>query len=75
MARRNRLDDFTRGRMIGKLEEGRIVPSVAAEFGINKCVVSRSYKRSKPHVQLLERLVVTARGRKLQGMTDISSCR
>ncbi|GFX06540.1 transposable element Tcb2 transposase [Trichonephila clavipes] len=29
-------------------------------------------KRSKPQVQLLERLVVVARGRQLQGMTDIS---
>ncbi|GFS75944.1 transposable element Tcb2 transposase [Trichonephila clavipes] len=57
MARRNHLDDFTRGRMIGKLEEGRTVTSVAAEFG--KC--------SKPQVQLLERLVVAARERQLQG--------
>ncbi|GFY35744.1 transposable element Tcb2 transposase [Trichonephila clavipes] len=40
MARRNHLDDFTRGRMIGKLEEGHTVTSVAAEFGINKSVVS-----------------------------------
>ncbi|GFX29564.1 transposable element Tcb2 transposase [Trichonephila clavipes] len=44
MARRNHLDDFTRGRMIGKLEEGRTVISVAAEFGINKSVVSRAWK-------------------------------
>ncbi|GFV57422.1 transposable element Tcb2 transposase [Trichonephila clavipes] len=43
MARRNHLDDFTRGRMIGKLEEGRTVTSVAADFGINKSVVSRSW--------------------------------
>ncbi|GFV13281.1 transposable element Tcb2 transposase [Trichonephila clavipes] len=43
MARRNHLDDFTRGRMIGKLEEGRTVTSVAAEFGINKSVVSRAW--------------------------------
>ncbi|GFW44855.1 transposable element Tcb2 transposase [Trichonephila clavipes] len=28
MARRNHLDDFTRGRMIGKLEEGRTVTTV-----------------------------------------------
>ncbi|GFW56486.1 transposable element Tcb2 transposase [Trichonephila clavipes] len=42
MARRNHLDDFTRGRMIGKLEEGRT--SVAAEYGINKSVVSRAWK-------------------------------
>ncbi|GFW37248.1 transposable element Tcb2 transposase [Trichonephila clavipes] len=44
MARRNHLDDFTCGRMIGKLEEGRAVTSVAAEFGINKSVVSRAWK-------------------------------
>ncbi|GFS61101.1 uncharacterized protein TNCV_4956101 [Trichonephila clavipes] len=44
MARRNHLDDYTRGRMIRKLEEGRTVTSVAAEFGINKSVVSRAWK-------------------------------
>ncbi|GFV82221.1 transposable element Tcb2 transposase [Trichonephila clavipes] len=44
MAKRNHLDDFTRGSMIGKLEEGCTVPSVAAEFGINKSVVSRAWK-------------------------------
>ncbi|GFX99315.1 transposable element Tcb2 transposase [Trichonephila clavipes] len=44
MARRNHLHDFTRGRMIGKLEEGRTVTSVAAEFGINKSVISRAWK-------------------------------
>ncbi|GFX60388.1 transposable element Tcb2 transposase [Trichonephila clavipes] len=30
--------------MIGKLEEGRTVTSVAAEFGINKSVVSQAWK-------------------------------
>ncbi|GFX12389.1 transposable element Tcb2 transposase [Trichonephila clavipes] len=44
MARRNHLDDFTRGRIIGKLVEGRTVTSVAAKFGINKSVVSRALK-------------------------------
>ncbi|GFY34802.1 transposable element Tcb2 transposase [Trichonephila clavipes] len=44
MARRNHLDDFTRGRIIGKLEEGRTVTSVAAKFGIKKSVVSRALK-------------------------------
>ncbi|GFV78645.1 transposable element Tcb2 transposase [Trichonephila clavipes] len=44
MARRNHLDDFTRARMIGNLEEGRTVTSAAAEFGINKSVVSRAWK-------------------------------
>ncbi|GFV12815.1 hypothetical protein TNCV_4676501 [Trichonephila clavipes] len=31
---RRHLDAFTRGRIIGKLEEGRSVTSVAAEFGL-----------------------------------------
>ncbi|GFW02405.1 transposable element Tcb2 transposase [Trichonephila clavipes] len=44
MARRNHLDDFTRGRMIEKLERGRTFTSVAAESGINKSVVSRAWK-------------------------------
>ncbi|GFV82195.1 transposable element Tcb2 transposase [Trichonephila clavipes] len=44
MARRNHLDDFPRGRMIRKLEQGRTVTSVAAEFGINKSVISRASK-------------------------------
>ncbi|GFT00551.1 transposable element Tcb2 transposase [Trichonephila clavipes] len=38
------MNDFTRGRMIGKLEEGRTVTSVAAEFEINKSVVSRAWE-------------------------------
>ncbi|GFV28950.1 transposable element Tcb2 transposase [Trichonephila clavipes] len=44
MARRNHLDDFTRGRMIGKLQERCTVTSVAAEYGINKSVISRAWK-------------------------------
>ncbi|GFY01391.1 uncharacterized protein TNCV_849991 [Trichonephila clavipes] len=38
---RRHLDAFTRGRIIGKLEEGRSVTSVAAEFGIAHSIVSR----------------------------------
>ncbi|GFX70330.1 transposable element Tcb2 transposase [Trichonephila clavipes] len=44
MARRNHLYDFTRVRMIVKLEEWRTVTSVAAEFGINKIIVSHAWK-------------------------------
>ncbi|GFX17408.1 transposable element Tcb2 transposase [Trichonephila clavipes] len=44
MARRKQLDYFIRVRKIGKLEEGRTVTSVAAEFGINKSVVSSAWK-------------------------------
>ncbi|GFT58907.1 hypothetical protein TNCV_185391 [Trichonephila clavipes] len=39
------LDAFTRGRIIGKLEEGRSVKSVAAEFGIAHSIVSRLWRQ------------------------------
>ncbi|GFW49433.1 transposable element Tc3 transposase [Trichonephila clavipes] len=42
---RRHLDAFTRGRIIGKLEEGRSVTSVAAEFGIAHSSVSRLWKQ------------------------------
>ncbi|GFV01820.1 transposable element Tcb2 transposase [Trichonephila clavipes] len=42
---RRHLDAFTRGRIIGKLEEGRSVTSVAAEFGIAHIIVSRLWRQ------------------------------
>ncbi|GFW09150.1 transposable element Tcb1 transposase [Trichonephila clavipes] len=39
------LDAFTRDRIIGKLEEGRSVTSVAAEFGIAHNIVSRLWRQ------------------------------
>ncbi|GFT64141.1 hypothetical protein TNCV_4180641 [Trichonephila clavipes] len=42
---RPHLDAFTRGRIIGKLEEGRSVTSVAAEFGIAHSIVSRLWRQ------------------------------
>ncbi|GFV04552.1 hypothetical protein TNCV_951651 [Trichonephila clavipes] len=36
---------FTPGRIIGKLEEGRSVTSVAAEFGIAHSIVSRLWRQ------------------------------
>ncbi|GFX76527.1 uncharacterized protein TNCV_3162451 [Trichonephila clavipes] len=44
MAKRNQLDYSIRERMIGKLEEGCTVTSVAAEFRIKKSVVSSAWK-------------------------------
>ncbi|GFW59745.1 transposable element Tcb1 transposase [Trichonephila clavipes] len=44
---RRHLDAFTRGRIIGKLEEGRSVTSVAAEFGIAHSIVSRLWRQFK----------------------------
>ncbi|GFT45857.1 transposable element Tcb1 transposase [Trichonephila clavipes] len=42
---RRHLDAFTRRRIIGKLEEGRSVTSVAAEFGIAHSIVSRLWRQ------------------------------
>ncbi|GFW44357.1 uncharacterized protein TNCV_1747861 [Trichonephila clavipes] len=42
---RRHLDAFKRGRIIGKLEEGRSVTSVAAEFGIAHSIVSRLWRQ------------------------------
>ncbi|GFW73994.1 transposable element Tcb2 transposase [Trichonephila clavipes] len=42
---RRHLDAFTRGRIIGKLEEGRSETSVAAEFGIAHSIVSRLWRQ------------------------------
>ncbi|GFU94374.1 transposable element Tc1 transposase [Trichonephila clavipes] len=41
---RRHLDGFSRGRIIGKLEEGRSMTSVAAEFGIAHSIVSRLWR-------------------------------
>ncbi|GFV37669.1 hypothetical protein TNCV_2707841 [Trichonephila clavipes] len=42
---RRHLDAFTRGRIIGKLEEVHSVTSVAAEFGIAHSIVSRLWRQ------------------------------
>ncbi|GFW59617.1 uncharacterized protein TNCV_2756261 [Trichonephila clavipes] len=42
---RRHLDAFTRSRIIGKLEEGHSVTSVAAEFGIAHSIVSRLWRQ------------------------------
>ncbi|GFX44595.1 transposable element Tcb1 transposase [Trichonephila clavipes] len=42
---RRHLEAFTRGRIIWKLEEGRSVTSVAAEFGIANSIVSRLWRQ------------------------------
>ncbi|GFW21287.1 transposable element Tcb2 transposase [Trichonephila clavipes] len=42
---RRHLDAFTRGRIIEKLEEGRSLTSVAAEFGIAHSIVSRLWRQ------------------------------
>ncbi|GFX91853.1 transposable element Tc1 transposase [Trichonephila clavipes] len=45
MSSRHHIDDFMRGRIIGKIEEGRKITDVAREFDIAHSVVSRLWKR------------------------------
>ncbi|GFU66452.1 transposable element Tcb1 transposase [Trichonephila clavipes] len=47
MSSRHHIDDFMRGRIIGKIEEGRKIPDVAREFDIAHSVVSRLWKSLK----------------------------
>ncbi|GFW68846.1 hypothetical protein TNCV_3640591 [Trichonephila clavipes] len=74
MSSRHHLDDFMRGRIIGKIEKGRKITDVAREFDIAHSVVSRLWKSFK---KLLECVVdgtgeVVLEVRRLQ-KTDISS--
>ncbi|GFU82779.1 transposable element Tcb1 transposase [Trichonephila clavipes] len=47
MSSRHLIDDFVRGRIIGKIEEGRKKTDVAREFDIAHSVVSRLWKSFK----------------------------
>ncbi|GFV38331.1 transposable element Tcb2 transposase [Trichonephila clavipes] len=47
MSSRHNIDDFMRGRIIGKIEEGRKITDVAREFDIAHSVVSRMWKSFK----------------------------
>ncbi|GFW25328.1 transposable element Tcb2 transposase [Trichonephila clavipes] len=47
MSSRHHIDDFMRGRIIGKIEEGRKITDVGREFDIAHSVVSRLWKSFK----------------------------
>ncbi|GFU42710.1 transposable element Tcb2 transposase [Trichonephila clavipes] len=47
MSSRHHMDDFMRGRIIGKIEEGRKITDVAREFDIAHSIVSRLWKSFK----------------------------
>ncbi|GFV94524.1 uncharacterized protein TNCV_3048171 [Trichonephila clavipes] len=70
MARRNHLDDFTRGRKIRTLEEGRTIISVIAELRITKSVVSRAWRKEADISQQASLLnnSVQQRGDKCRGL-------
>ncbi|GFT35626.1 transposable element Tcb2 transposase [Trichonephila clavipes] len=73
MSSRHRIDDFMRGRIIGKIEEGRKITDVAREFDIDHSVVSRLWKSFKTTGMCSRRRgEVVLEVRRLQ-KTDISS--
>ncbi|GFX47022.1 transposable element Tcb2 transposase [Trichonephila clavipes] len=47
MSSRHHIDDFMRGRIIGKIEEGKKITDVAREYDITHSVVSRLWKSFK----------------------------
>ncbi|GFU24422.1 transposable element Tcb1 transposase [Trichonephila clavipes] len=47
MSSRHHIDDFMRGRIIGKIEEGRKITDVAREFNTAHSAVSRLWKSFK----------------------------
>ncbi|GFS80484.1 uncharacterized protein TNCV_3448811 [Trichonephila clavipes] len=47
MSSRHHIDDFMRGRIIGKIEEDKKITDVAREFDIAHSVVSRLWKSFK----------------------------
>ncbi|GFX65897.1 uncharacterized protein TNCV_13181 [Trichonephila clavipes] len=72
---KNHLNEFPRGRMIGKLEEGRNFTSVAEEFGIHKSIVSRARKAFQTIGTAVRKVgVVATLGNQKQWMIDISFC-
>ncbi|GFW33088.1 transposable element Tcb1 transposase [Trichonephila clavipes] len=73
MSSRHHIDDFMRGRIIGKIEEGRKITDVAREFDIAHSVVSRLWKSFKTTGMCSRRHgEVVLEVRRLQ-KTDISS--
>ncbi|GFX00961.1 transposable element Tcb2 transposase [Trichonephila clavipes] len=73
MSSRHHIDDFMRGRIIGKIEEGRKITDVAREFDIAHSVVSRLLKSFKTTGMYSRRHgEVVLEVRRLQ-KTDISS--
>ncbi|GFW11904.1 hypothetical protein TNCV_4529701 [Trichonephila clavipes] len=73
MSSRHHIDDFIRGRIIGKIEKGRKITDVAREFDIAHIVVSRLWKSFKTTGMYSRRHgEVVLEVRRLQ-KTDISS--
>ncbi|GFW55032.1 transposable element Tcb1 transposase [Trichonephila clavipes] len=66
---RRHLDAFTRGRIIGKLEEGRSVTSVAAEFGMARYIVLQARRNRRQTAGEIARHTTQATGRPISRFT------
>ncbi|GFT81161.1 hypothetical protein TNCV_3882651 [Trichonephila clavipes] len=73
MSSRHHIDDFMRGRIIGKIEEGRKITDVAREFDIAHSVVSRLRKSFKTTGMCSRRPGSRVRSTTPAEKTDISS--
>ncbi|GFU43526.1 transposable element Tcb2 transposase [Trichonephila clavipes] len=61
MSSRQHINDFMRGRIIGKIEEGRKITDVAREFDIAHSVVSRLWKSFKtPGIQVANQFLAAS---------------
>ncbi|GFS59206.1 hypothetical protein TNCV_70591 [Trichonephila clavipes] len=73
MSSRHHIDDFMRGRIIGKIKEGRKITDVAREFDISHSVVSRQWKSFKTTGMCSRRHGEVVLEVRRQQKTDISS--
>ncbi|GFV38187.1 transposable element Tcb1 transposase [Trichonephila clavipes] len=71
MSSRHHIDDFMRGRIIGKIEEGRKITDVAREFDIAHSVVLRLWNKRNRHTtaQQVANQFVVASGKQISRKT------
>ncbi|GFW00094.1 transposable element Tcb1 transposase [Trichonephila clavipes] len=69
MSSRHHIDDFMRGRIIGKIEEGRKITDVSREFDIAHSVVSRLWKNRRTTAQQVANQFLAASGKQISRKT------
>ncbi|GFV32694.1 transposable element Tcb2 transposase [Trichonephila clavipes] len=77
MSSRHHIDDFMRGRIIGKLEEGRKITDVARDFDIAHSVVSRLWnkKNNRTTAQQVANQFLAASGKQISQKTIVRRLR
>ncbi|GFV99434.1 transposable element Tcb2 transposase [Trichonephila clavipes] len=69
MSSRHHVDDSMRGRIIGKIEEGRKITDVAREFDIAHSVVSRLKRNRRTTAQQVANQFLAASGKQISRKT------